>query len=322
MATIYEVASLAGVSPATVSRVMNGSAVSAANELKVREAANQLNFIPNRAARSLRTRSSEVIALVIPDIENPFFTALARGVEDYAQAFGFSVVLCNSDERLDKESRYLDIAIADHMGGIIIAPASRHTALDEVIRRGIPIVAVDRSARGYAIDSVLADNKSLARTATEGLYASGYQRVACITGPRDIDTARERAAGWRAVFRRRHPGESPAAFLRHGDYRVAGGRGAMESLMAGSEPPDAVFVANNLMAVGALAHLGETDRRRGDRSPRVGVAALGDLSFALLDPRGTTAVDLPARQMGSSAAEFLLDRIGGSKVPPRTLVLS
>ena len=320
MPTIYEVAARAGVSPATVSRVMNGTGVSAANELKVRKAATELDYVPNRAARSLRTRSSEVIALIIPDIENPFFTAVARGVEDHAQEFGFSVVLCNSDERLDKEGRYLDIAIADHVGGIIIAPASRHSALEKVTRRGIPLVAVDRSPAGHDVDAVLADNRALACLATEGLYASGYQRVACITGPRDVDTAKERAAGWRRVFQGRHPELSARRYLRYGDYRVDGGRAAMESLMAGHQPPDAVFIANNLMAVGALAYLGEAG---GCETPVrvIGVAALGDLPFAHLDVHGTSVVDLPARRMGSNAAQFLLERIRGASGPPRTLIL-
>jgi len=298
---------------------MNGTGVSVTNELKVRKAATDLDYVPNRAARSLRTRSSEVIALIIPDIENPFFTAVARGVEDHAQEFGYSVVLCNSDERLDKEGRYLDIAIADHVGGIIIAPASRHSALEKVTRRGIPLVAVDRSPAGHRVDAVLADNRALAGLATEGLYASGYQRVACITGPKDVDTAKERAAGWRRVFQGRHPELSARRYLRHGDYRIAGGRAAMESLMTGQQPPDAVFIANNLMAVGALAYLDTGGRRTSVRA--IGVAALGDTPFAFLDTQGATVIDLPARRMGSNAAQFLLERIRGTSGPPRTLVL-
>lgn len=325
MATIYEVAARAGVSPATVSRVINGVGVSAANELKVREAAKRLNFVPNRAARTLRTRSSEVIALIIPDIENPFFTSLARGVEDRAQQAGLSVLLCNSDDRAEKEQRYLQIAVSEHIAGIIVAPAGRHSALDEATDRGIPIVAVDRSAPAHDIDAVLADNRSGARTATASLYDQGHRLVACITGPRDVETATERAAGWREVFRQHHPGLPTRRYLRHSDYRVAGGAAAVRSLMALDDPPDAVFVANNLMAVGVLGYLAATAGATGEGPPgalvATAVSVLGDLPFASLRSRGLTVVDLPAHGMGAAAAELLLARIKGDGAPPRVVVV-
>src|SRR5690606_21236406 len=151
MATIYDVAKLAGVSPATVSRVFNGTSVSTAKVTAVRRAAEQLNFTPNRAARSLRRQSSEVIALIIPDIENPYFTEMARGVEDVASEAGYSVVLCNSDSQIEKESTYLRIAIAENMSGVILAAASDRTDLAEILATGRPVVAVDRSTE-HGID--------------------------------------------------------------------------------------------------------------------------------------------------------------------------
>jgi LacI family transcriptional regulator len=135
MATIYEVAARAGVSPATVSRVMNGTKVSPELAELVRAAASELDFTPNRTARTLRRQNSEVIALIIPDIENPFFTALARGVEDRAQESGYSVVLCNTDEDTGKEARYIDIALSEHMAGVILAPASDHSDLSSLLAR-------------------------------------------------------------------------------------------------------------------------------------------------------------------------------------------
>jgi LacI family transcriptional regulator len=124
-ATIYDVAALAGVSPATVSRVLNGTAVSAERAQKVRDAAQALGFRPNRMARTLRKGGSEVIALVIPDVENSFFTALARGVEDRAMAAGYSVVLCNTDELVEKEMRYLEIAVDQQVAGLSSQPLPR-----------------------------------------------------------------------------------------------------------------------------------------------------------------------------------------------------
>ena len=192
MATIYEVAALAGVSPATVSRVVNGIRVSEQKTSLVRQAAAELKFMPNRTARTLRRQNSEVIALVLPDIENPYFTSMARGVEDAAQAAGYSVVLCNTDEDPTKEAKYLEIAISENMAGVILAPASDHSDLRDLMARGRPIVAVDRGT-GFDIDGVMMDNRQGGISATRSLVDAGYRRIACITGPRDIETSKPRS---------------------------------------------------------------------------------------------------------------------------------
>jgi LacI family transcriptional regulator len=313
MANIYEVATLAGVSPATVSRVLNGIRVTPEYAERVRAAAEELKYTPDRAARNLRRRSSEVIALVIPDIENPFFTAMARGVEDSARAAGLSVVLCNTDEEQGKESRYLQVALSERMAGVILAPATDHPDLDAFVARDTPVVAVDRSAHGYRLDTVLLDNLAVGREATERLYAGGHRLVACITGPSAVETAQQRAAGWREVFGARSPGADPETYLRHSNYRVAGGHESMESLMALPEPPDAVFVGNNLMGVGAMQAL--------EPAASVGILVLGDLPFGMFPRSGTQVLPLPARDLGVAAANLLLKRIGGDTGPPRHVVL-
>lgn len=316
-ATIYQVAALAGVSPATVSRVLNGVAVSPAYADKVREAVAELNFRPNRTARRLRRRSSEVIALLIPDIENPFFTALARGVEDQALAAGFSVVLCNTDEQPSKEARYLDVALSEHMAGVILAPASMTSDLDALLARKTPVVTVDRSSR-YDVDTVLMNNEDGARTGTTTLYERGFTRVACITGPREVQTAEQRAAGWREVFTTHNPRANPDNYIRFSNYRVDGGRSAMADLLRMRHAPDAVFVANNLMSVGALQHLLEISKP----PPNIGLASLGELPFTTWEPTAVSIVPWPARQLGVRAADLLLARIGGDQSPARTVVLA
>lgn len=317
MATIYEVAALAGVSPATVSRVLNGAPVSQPYVDKVRQAAEALHYKPNRTARTLRRRSAEVIALIIPDVENPFFTALARGVEDRAQAEGYSVVLCNTDNRPDKEAKYLEIALSEHMAGVILAPASARSNLDAVISRKTPVVVVDRSMRHYAVDTVVVDNEAGARRATQTLYDQGFSLVACITGPSDIETAERRAAGWREVFTASSPDAAPSDYLRFANYRVDGGFSAMADLMKLPQPPDAVFVANNLMSVGVLQCLRELNQL----PPAVGMAAFGDLPFGLLAPAGVSVVHHPAREIGLVSARLLIERIDGDTQPHRTVVL-
>lgn len=315
MATIYDVAQLAGVSPATVSRVFNGTSVSSEKADAVRAAAKRLKFVPNRTARSLRTQSSEVIGLIIPDIENPYFTEMARGVEDVASEAGYSVVLCNSDSRVDKEATYLEIAVAEHMSGVIIATASEESRLEGIMATGRPVVAVDRQTR-YEIDGVVMANRAAGEVATRSLIDAGYTRIAYIGGPEDIDTAAERAAGWRAALTAagRTVEES---LMRFATFRVDGGRAAMEELLASSEPPDAVVAGNNLIGVGAIQVLTE----RGLTPPQLGVAVIGSLPFTTLSPTAVTVVKLPARHMGVTAARMLLERIAGDTQPARTVVL-
>jgi len=316
MTTIYEVAVRAGVSPATVSRVLNGGAtVSPSKAEAVRAAAQDLSFKPNRTARSLRLQTSEVIALVIPDIENPFFTSLARGIEDSLRAAGFSLVLCNTDDDPAREAKYFEIAVSENMAGVIVAPASDHTDLKPLLDRGRPIVAVDRRT-DYAVDGAILDNVAAGEAATAALFAAGYRRVACITGQRSIPTAEERGRGWRQVAA---DWTSPDTerYLIHANYRVDGGRAGMNALLAMDEPPDAVVVMNNLMGVGALQVLSES----GLTPPAFGVAVVGDLPFTTIAPSAVTVVHLPARQLGVSAATMLLERLAGDLQPPRTIVL-
>ncbi|WP_449353754.1 LacI family DNA-binding transcriptional regulator [Streptomyces malaysiensis] len=318
--TIHDVARAAGVSPATVSRVFNGGKVTPARALSVQEAAAALGFAPNRVARSLRKQRSSVIALIIPDIENPFFTSLARGVEDAAQRTSLSVVLCNSDEDTEKERRYLEVALGEQMAGVIVAAASQdETDLGPLTDRGVPVVAVDRRPRDAEVDAVRVDNHHGGEVATRHLLQAGYRRIACITGPEGASTSEERLAGHRAALSAAQ-GSAAAAdntYIRHADFRVEGGRVAMRELLALPEPPDAVFVANNLMTIGVLDALGEAGRT----PPGVGVLSFGDVPWASLVRPSLTAVELPSYELGRTAADLLLQRRDGSLSPVQTVVL-
>ncbi|MFD8091129.1 LacI family DNA-binding transcriptional regulator [Streptomyces malaysiensis] len=320
LVTIHDVARAAGVSPATVSRVFNGGKVTPARALSVQEAAAALGFAPNRVARSLRKQRSSVIALIIPDIENPFFTSLARGVEDAAQRTSLSVVLCNSDEDTEKERRYLEVALGEQMAGVIVAAASQdETDLGPLTDRGVPVVAVDRRPRDAEVDAVRVDNHHGGEVATRHLLQAGYRRIACITGPEGASTSEERLAGHRAALSAAQGGAAAAdnTYIRHADFRVEGGRVAMRELLALPEPPDAVFVANNLMTIGVLDALGEAGRT----PPGVGVLSFGDVPWASLVRPSLTAVELPSYELGRTAADLLLQRRDGSLAPVQTVVL-
>ena len=314
MATIYDVAERAGVSPATVSRVFNGVRVTEEKARLVRRAAAELGFTPSRPARALRRRNSEIIALIIPDIENPFFTSLARGVEDVAQAAGYSVVLCNSDEDQDKEQRYLAIADGEQMSGVILAAAGDGSTAHALIAKGRRVVAVDRAPAGLDVDTVMIDGRSGARLATRTLQELGFHKIACVTGPPDAESATSRSEGWADVVGRTG---AMAGYIRHTDFRLGGGERAMRELLGLTEPPDAVFAANNLIGLGALRVL----RESGLTPPDFGLAVFGELPFELPPPTEIVTVQSPSRHLGETAARLLLDRIGGDEQPPRTIML-
>lgn len=316
MATISEVARLAGVSTATVSRVLNGTTVAPALAAAVQTAVAELGYSPDRTARSLRRRYSDVVALVLPDIENPFFTALARGVEDVAQDAGFSVVLCNSDDDPAKEKRYLDIAVSDNMAGVVLAPASASPDLGDLLARGRAVVVVDRPVAD-AVDQVVLDNVALGREATERLLAAGHRRIACVTGPREVSTAVDRAEGWRQALAAAGV-EAEPGLLVHANFRVDGGRDALASLVATTGRPDAVLATNNLVGVGVLQEL----QARWGAAHHVGVAVIGDLPFATAPTDALVLVPLRPRAIGTRAAHMFLERLRGLAAEPRTVVLS
>ena len=317
MVTIYDVAARAGVSAATVSRVFNGIKVRPAMTEAVRRAADELGFVPNRMARRLRTSSSEIIAMMIPDIENPFFTVMTRAVEDLARAKGYSVMLCNTDEDPDKELEYLRVAVSEPVAGVILAPSSSNTRLDLAIERGVPVVCVDRHAANAEADTVVADNLVGATAAARLLFEAGYSRVACISGPERVETADLRQQGWAAAHREALGSDPPSELLIRTSYTVAGGAAATRRLLALPKPPDAIFAANNKLASGVIRVLAAD----GMLPPKVGLVSFGGLPLVLLVPFGVMVTHLPARRLGQVAATMLLERIDGLTGPGREVVL-
>ena len=307
----------AGVSPATVSRVLNGSSpVSDERAERVRRAAASLGYQPSGPARALRRQRTTVWAAIVADVQNPFFTTMIRGVEDVAQAADHRLVLCNSDEDPAKESAYVDVAIADRVAGVIIAVSSGSRAsLDRLQHAGVPVVAVDRRPKGDGIDSVVVDGRAGAREAVEHLLDGGARRVGIITGPRRVSTAESRLSGYRAALKARGV-DLDLSLVRHSDFREQGGQAATLSLLDEVDPPDALFVANNLMTLGALRAL----RDRHKRIPRdVAIVGFDDAPWTTLITPALTVVAQPTYELGRQAAQLLIT--ASPDRPPRHLVL-
>lgn len=316
--TIYDVAHEAGVSAATVSRVFSpGSRVAPDLAARVRAAATRLRYTPSRVARSLRTQDSLLLALIIPDIENPFFTSVARGVEDAAREFGLSVVLFNTDEDLVREHTQIAVAAAERMAGVILSPVAEHGSdVGPLLLHDQPVVAIDRLLRTAPIDSVTVNNIRGADEATTHLLSQGYRRVACISAPR-ITPGRDRLRGYRRALRRR--GIAPESDLvADGDFKEEGGYEAARSLFRLRDPPDALFVANNRMGIGAMQCLADLRIRIG---PELGLVAFDEAPWARLVNPPLTTVAQPTYQIGQRAVELLTQRAAHPGARPASVVL-
>ncbi len=319
MVTVREVAAKAGVSTATVSRVLSGKGGVAEDlQRKVHEAARALSYRPNRAARSLRAGSSRTVGVLIPDIENPFFTSVICGIEEVLQSTGYSLLLANYNESPEREQIHVASLRAEGIAGLIFTASRAPTEeYRRMLQSGMPMVAVSRVPDDLPIDMVGVDNAEGARTAVAHLITLGHRRIALINGPLSLNTARERQEGYRQAFRDAGL-EVPEDLVRYGDFRQSGGYHAMQALLAATPPPTAVFSASNLMTLGVLQAIHE----RGLEIPAdIAVLGFDDMPWATSLRPPLTAVAQPAQDVGRTAARLLLERIQNGRLPRRRAVL-
>lgn len=309
MSTIADVAKRAGVSKMTVSRVINNSGyISQDTRSRVEEAIAELGYIPNALARSLRFKQTQTIALIVTDITNPFFTTIARGVEDTASELGFSVIFCNTDESPEEEQEYIRVLMQKQIDGLLLVPArSRRDSVALLQDKTIPLVLLDRQLPGQSIDSVRCDSELGAYRLVRHLLDLGHRRIAMLSGPADVTTAADRVAGWQRALREAGL-DAPAGLLEYGTYSVESGYAMARRALEASPRPTAFFTANNFIAVGAVRALVE----RGLRVPEdVSFVTFDDLPPTMvIDPFFTSAMQ-PAYEMGRQATLLLLDRLEG-----------
>lgn len=316
MVRITDVAREANVSTATVSRVINDTGeVSAELSERVLAVAQRLSYQPSSAARALRRGATQVSTVIVPDVENPFFTSVVRGIEQGSRSDGYRILLCDSDDRRELEDEYIAIAAAERVGGVFIAATASDPNLAPLLERDIPVVAIDRRPKLAEVSCVVVDNKAGAKAATSHLVQGGARRIACITGPRQASTANERLAGYRAALAEAGIAHDPN-LVRREDFRPQGGFDATLALWA-IDAPDALFVANNLMTMGALRALRELGCSIPDD---VKVVGWDDFPWAeLLDPP-LTVVAQPNIEIGRSAARLMAALRNGGH--PQTLLLA
>lgn len=304
---VKDIAFRAGVSSATVSRVLNNKpGVSPKSRKKVLETIEELGYEPNILARSLRVRRTHTIGVLVSDITNPFFAEVVRGIEDVAHKNGFSLILCNSEEDLLKEKQYLTLLRAKRVDGIIFSPSGKnHTEVENTLKLGIPIVSMDRQIDGHEIDSILVENAAGTRMAVHHLASHGYQKIAIISGPQSSTTGKERLEGYLQGINENNL-SSDESIIMKSDFSLKGAISATNSLMQLSPRPDALLVSNNLMTIGSLQVLSEV----GMKIPKdIAVIGFDDMPWAALIDPPLSVISQPAYDMGNLAANVLLNRI-------------
>jgi LacI family transcriptional regulator len=279
----------------------------------------ELGYRPNSLARGLRRRETRTIGLIVPDNANPFFADLARAIEDVGFTEGYSVILCNSDRSDAKEAAYVEVLLSKQVDGLILASASsRPEALRQILLAGVPVVVLPGELSDVPVDVVMTDDEPAGAIAAEYLLRLGHRRIGCITGPRDTSASAGRVAGFRRALQRAGVKLAPEATVR-GDFRVEGGQAGMAELLRRDLGLTAIFAANDMMAIGALAAL----RRAGLRAPEdVSLIGFDGIALGAAVTPPLTTVAQPLAILGQTAVHVLLDRMGDPTAPPRRELLS
>jgi len=310
---IKDVALAAGVSVATVSRALGDGPVSDSLRKKVEAAVAATGYRPNLSARRLRSQHSQTIGLIVSDIRNPFFTAVSRAVEDAAYQLGMRVILCNTDENLDKEALYLRLMQEERVTGVIFAPTRETADTLDVAELGFPVVLIDRAGPPGRHDAVVLDNAAAAGLLVDHLVAQGYRRIGGLFGNTST-TGAERHDGFVAALQR-HNLPAPARFA---SPSAAAAEQTLSRWLHENDRPDALVVSNGLFLLGVLRAVREA-----------GLAMPGELAIAGFDNDdwtdlagpGLTVIEQPVYEIGRTAMAMLMERLDNPDQHPRKVVL-
>lgn len=315
---IKDVARVADVSAATVSRVLAGRNVDPAMRERVLAAVRSTGYRPNLAARRLRSRHTNTIGLIVADIRNPFFTAVSRAIENLAYARGLRVILCNTDEDPAREAMYLQLMQEERVAGVILAPTRDGLARITGAKLPYPIVLIDRASPGIAQDCVVLDNGAMAEMLVEHLHERGFRRIAGLFGA-SSSTGAERRAGFEAAVRRLGLAAEAIA-VPHGDGEVAE---VVSALLARPDRPEALLASNGVALLSVVRTLHEH-----------GLSVPGDIALAGFDNEGwmdivgdgigggLSVIEQPVEEIGRSAMTMLIDRFDHPDAAARKVVLA
>jgi LacI family transcriptional regulator len=313
MSTIRDVARRAGVAPITVSRVINNSGyVSERTRRRVEKAIAELNYVPNALAQGLRFNKTNVIALVLSDVTNPFWTTVARGTEDASSEENYSVILCNTDEDVAKHDKYAQLLLRRQVDGFLLVPVSNSVdTIHFIQQQGVSLVILDRQLPGVSVDVVRADSEGGAYALTRYLTELGHRRIAILSGPENVSTSTQRVAGYKRALQDAHL-KVDSELISFGNFYQDSGYERTMRLLALPQRPTAIFAGNNFIAIGVMKALNES----GLQIPEdMSVVGFDDLPPGLVVRPFLTVATQPAYEMGYRATKLLLERIANSGEP-------
>jgi LacI family transcriptional regulator len=311
-ATLLDIAEKANVSKTTVSMVLNNNKinVSDATRQKIYDAVKELNYIPNTVARSLSTRKTETIGIVLPDIENPFFSEMARAIEDTAGKLNYNIMFCNTDNNQDKEEKYVKLLISKLVDGVIFVSGGKSEQnLQMLENNNVPFVIVDRyieSSKEY--NGVFCDNEQGIRLGVEYLFKNNKKKIAFVTGAQKLKVAKLRLEAFEEVTKNLNIYNEHLIF--EGEFTIKGGMKATEYIMNSSNIVDAIFYSNDVMALGGLKIL----TRKGYKIPEdIAIMGYDNINISNLVEPELTTVAQPIYNMGEEACKLLVGLINGSR---------
>jgi LacI family transcriptional regulator len=318
-ASIRDVALRAGVSVTTVSHALNGTRfVSELAKAKVQEAAHALGYVPSEVARGLKHNTTRTLGMLVPNNSNPYFAEIIRGVERHCYGAGYSLLLCNSNDDAQRQTDHLRVLAERRVDGIVLVASGDDDQIVACCKDlRLPLVLVDREIESIDADLIEVDHAAGGELATAHLLSLGHARIACIGGPVDLRPSRQREAGWRCALAA--AGVEPRADeLERGDFGPQGGAAAMHRLLKSARPPTAVFVCNDMMAIGALHAAHEAGV---DVPGALSLVGFDDIELAAYTTPPLTTVAQPKEAIGTGAASLLLERLRDGRTAARRLIL-
>ncbi len=312
MTTIHDVARRAGVASITVSRVINNSGYASEDiRQRVLAAVKEMGYVPNRLAGSLRSKRSKVLALVMTDITNPFFTVAARGVEDVASRAGYTVIFCNTDEDKQKEQNYIQVLMQNQVDGVVLVPSGSDSESVETLQQnGVQVVVVDRHVSSQKVDQVRCDSLNGAYELTKLLISLGHTHIALLNGPQNVSTAADRFTGFNRALADAGLDTASQSVI-FGAFTRASGAEMARQVLEMTPRPSALFAGNNFIALGVLRAL-EDARLRVPED--MAVVTFDDLPESLVISPFLTVAAQPVYEMAARATELLIERLAATQV--------
>lgn len=308
-----DIAEKVGVSKATVSMVINkkDSNISEETKKKIYDAIEEMGYIPNNIARGLNTKRSGSIGIIVPDISNPFFSELSKAVEDFANKLGYNVILCNSDNNVEKEKKYVELLISKLIDGIIFIPGQESKASANLLKlNNIPFVFVDRYINGFEdCPGVYFDNEQGVKDGIEYLYNKGKKNIVFVSGPKKIDVNKERLEGYKESMT--EYGLYKESLIFETTFSLEGGMEATNRIINECESVDAIFYCNDIMAIGGM----KTLKRRKYKIPEdILIMGFDGIKLSRMIEPELTTIQQPIYSMGQQACKLIIDIINEESI--------